>query len=202
MVFEDNFVEPIPGWMIDPVLKVRLGTSGHKEAYAFDEADLIIDYDPEIRPDRLTKPPSDETRARRLANPSLVHLADQQGIFSSASTKRLTNISFKWDKPEDELRLKVVIDFEFFNLKQKSLVKEKYPQISKNPTSFMLYIIRSLAKMHEIRGKDLQKTYPQMKRIEVCVMTDVARDFFRLPPDELNEIEPGWVCIASREAGQ
>lgn len=80
--------------------------------------------------------------------------------------------------------------------------KIEYPVASDNPKDIIFYMAISLAKFSNIKGNDLLKCYPEMRRIEVCVKTEVAKIFFELLPDQFEEVEPGWACIASREAGQ
>lgn len=202
MVFEDNFVQPISAWLIDPVLKVRMVTSAPRESYEFDEANLIITYDPEIEPGRLTQPPSAETRARRLAIPSLAHLADEPRIFDSGKSVRVQSIALEWNKPTDTLLLRVPYNRERMALWARGVANQNIPSISSNATQFLLYCIKSVVKLDHLRNEDVTKKCPQVRRIEVAVQTEVARDVFGLTSSELDEVEPGWVCVGSREIGQ
>lgn len=202
LIIQDNFVQPVPEWLIDPVLKLRMIARAPRESYSFDEANLIITYDPEIRPDRLTQPPSTETRARRLAIPSLTHLADKIEIFESDKTERVTNITLKWEKPTDVLRLKVPYERKNLELWARGIIRRNIPFISDHALEVLLYCIRSAVKFDHLRDDRITEQCPQVRRLEIAVMTEVARDLYGLPPSDLNEVEPGWVCIASREIDQ
>jgi hypothetical protein len=202
MVFEDSFVQPVPHWLIDPVIKVRMVASAPRESYDFDEANLIITYDPEIRPGRLTQPPSPQTRARRLSIPSLAHLADEPNVFGSDQSVQAQIINLEWDVPTDILRLKVPYDRERMSLWIRDTANRALPIISEYPAEFLLYCIKSVVKLNELRSKRITEECPQVRRIEVAVRTEVARHVFKLSLSDLAEVEAGWVCIGSREIGQ
>lgn len=106
MMFEDNFVEPLPGWLVDPVLKIRLNTSGHKESGPYD-GKLNLVYDPEIRADRLTRPQTAERRAWLLSQPILAHRADEPVLYSSENAISITSLAFAWKDFNQILRLKI-----------------------------------------------------------------------------------------------
>lgn len=198
MVFADNFVEPIAGWLIDPVLKIRLATGAHKEAIAFEETDVFVSYDPEIRPEKLTMAPPQRIRKMRLESKSRAHSADDPLIFSSNSSRRVTKFYLSWDQPEEVLRLKDANDFEFLMMRKEALRNEGLPLISDHPEAFLFYMTQSITKFSEMRSKNLSETYPHVKRIEVCITRESARDFYRLSPEQMDEVEPDWIRVGSR----
>jgi hypothetical protein len=202
MVIEDNFIEILPGDLIDPVLKLTLRTAGHKEAYAFDETDLNLSYDPEIRADRLTSMPSPEEQERLRKHPLLIKSADRPGIFISKKRTLLVKYYLEWQQPKDILIIKLKNYIEYMSTIKKD-VNVEFPKFYESDRkAILLYGIRSLVKMHSIRGYDLKKTYPDLERIDVCIPLEMARGFFDHPTEELDEVEPGWVCVATRRAVQ
>jgi hypothetical protein len=157
MVIEDNFIEILPGDLIDPVLKLTLRTAGHKEAYAFDETDLNLSYDPEIRADRLTSMPSPEEQERLRKHPLLIKSADRPGIFISKKRTLLVKYYLEWQQPKDILIIKLKNYIEYMSIIKKD-VNVEFPKFYESDRkAILLYGIRSLVKMHSIRGYDLKK---------------------------------------------
>jgi hypothetical protein len=198
---KDNLIEVLPGRLIDPDLKITLTTSGHKESYGFREAMLHLTYDPEITPGQLVTPPSPEQRARRLSIPTRAHLADEPLLFQSDKRVQLASFAIKWDEPTDVLQF--LLDRDSYNIQLvcKNIEDGGYPFISDHAQEVILYSLRSLAKMHEIRGEALSVRYANLKRIDVCVQNDVAT-FLNINPKEMPKADPNLTCIASRELGQ
>lgn len=202
MLFEDNFVQPVIGWLIDPVLKVRLVATAPRESYDFDQAVLVIGYDPKLSPDRLTEPRSDESRAMHLATSSFPHTSDELTIFESDQFAQLTTVDLEWGEPDDVLRLRVPYDSERMKLKIWGLVQASVPPISQFPEALMLYAIKSAVKLDQLRMVVIKDRFPKLKKIEVLIRSGVAQEVFGLDEPQSADFEPGWVRLASREIGQ
>jgi hypothetical protein len=204
MVFEDNFFEVLPGWLIDPVLKLRLNTSKDKE-YGLH---LNLWYDPTIDPNHLVRMPTPEEHARYLSEPYWVKLADKPILVtgSSENTIKITSFALRWDEPQDGVwRIKITNDWQSYQSKGSLFLKEKAPVAQDSPNGILLYMAQSLIKFSEINclgKKVISERYPDVRRLESCIHLDVAERYFGLNFDQYEEVEPGWVRVGAREIGQ
>lgn len=199
MVFRDNFVEVQPGFLIDPLLKLRVhfgGTSGLEPNQAY----LNIGYDPEIDPNRLLVPPSEEDRKIWLMSPLTAHRADLPTIFRSDRYDEIQSVALVWSVDGDRIRYKIENDVASFRLIAKVIEVKHFPAISDNARDTLLYAISSAPRLTAVKAYDFRSPrFAGIKSAEVWIRSEVLVDCFNLPPAEFRSPESGWVILSSRE---
>ncbi|MBR1270150.1 hypothetical protein JQ629_21980 [Bradyrhizobium sp. AUGA SZCCT0222] len=199
MVFRDNFVEVQPGFLVDPLLKLRVhfgGTSGLEP----DQTLLCIGYDPEIDPNRLLVPPSEEDRRIWLMSPLTAHLVDVPTIFQSRRYEEIQSVSLFWSVDGDRIRYKIENDVASFRLKAKTIENRHLPEVSDNGRDTLFYAITSASRLTALKAYDFRSArFAGVKSAEVWIRSDVLIGFFKLSPAEFRSPEPGWVILSSQE---
>jgi hypothetical protein len=199
MVFYDNFVEVQPGFLIDPLLKlcVQFGSTSGLDP---DQAFLNIKYDPEIDPNRLLVPPSEEDRRIWLMSPLTAHRADQPKIFRSDRYDEVQSIGLVWSVEGDCIRYKIRDDVSSFRFIEKVIEVKQFSVMSDNAHDTLLYALSSATRLTAIRTHDFRDPkFAGIKTAEVWIHADVLVDYFNLPLTEYRSPEPGWVILSSRE---
>lgn len=189
-----NFIEIIPGWLVDSEFRLRLNTSGHKESSGHD-AVLNITFDPELRPDRLTVPPTPEQRARRLSTPSLAHLADMPLPFESDKRVTLASFPFFWAEPTSNIIFKIERDLYAFKLLSAVFERQGFPVVGMDLKTTLLHAIGAIVNFSEIRGFRISQRYPYVEDVAVAIQTDVAWHFFNLNSIDYAEGDTNWTTI-------
>ncbi|MBR1211577.1 hypothetical protein [Bradyrhizobium sp. JYMT SZCCT0180] len=198
MVIRDDFIEVQPGFLIDPPLKLRVHIGGQGDGLD-DPAGLCIGYDPEIDPDRLLVPPSEEDRRILLMSPLTAHRVDVPMIFQSRRYDCVFGFFF-WNIEGDRVRYKFQDDTYSLGLKAKVMELRHFPAISNNMRDTLLYAISSASRLTEVKGADFSSPgYAEVKSVEVWIRSEALVDFFNLPLAEFTSPEPGWVILSSRE---
>jgi hypothetical protein len=199
MGFRENLVEVVPGFLLDPQLKLWFqfgGGSGLEPNQTY----LRIGYDPELDPDRVFVPPSEEDRRIWLMSPLTAHLADVPKVFRSKLYDEIEHLTVFWTEHEDRIQYKIDNDLTLFRLKAKIVENKHYPVISDDGRDTLLYAVRSASRIKSEKGDFFSSPkFAGVKSIEVWIHTDVLVDFFKLPLAEFSSPEPGWVILSSRE---
>lgn len=200
--FDDNFVEPIEGWLVDPVLKIRLGSSAPRESYDFTEAVIHIWYDPEISEHSLTMPLPADLQAVYRATPGFEHKANDPIIFGSSDSQRIGWLNVDLELRDASLIICVRHDLQSLRFKMDDVASAEVPLVSDHDEEFLLYVIKAIPKFSEFRNVNLSKHFPDLKRIEVFILNDAASNFFSVREHELGCIQRGWVSLATAEVSQ
>ncbi|WP_374251565.1 hypothetical protein [Xanthobacter sp.] len=199
MVIHDNFVEILPGFLIDPVLKLRVHFSGESGLEPY-QALIDVCFDPEIEPDRLLVPPSEEDRRIWLMSPLTAHLVDAPTIFQSRRYEQLQRVLVHWWVNGDRIKYKIQNDAASFKLKSKIIEDRHLLAISDCWRDTLLYAICSASRLTALNGYDFRSPeFAVLKSAEVWIRSEVLADFFNLSLSEFMLPEPGWVILTSRE---
>ena len=206
MEFENNWVYPAvypySDVMYDPLLKVRVIITGYHETTVRD-VPIAIYYDPDIEADRLTVPVSEETKARWRSSPLRRHKADDDSLrFSFRSDKevKIDDVSCRWEKAGDIVRLKISSRGSAFLQVRKIIRSLNIPNISDDPLSFLIYVYKNYINISALENDYYtEKLCPDAKRVEICLDADAFLNAFELSPADYAEVEPGWFCLASKE---
>lgn len=107
MTITSEFLPVGPGVLIDSMLKIRMsmGRWDPESAASGGAIEIDLEYDPEIRTDRLTMPiPPEQLQALAILGP----VTEREKAFRSASTLRLGSLNFEIESTVDELVLKAI----------------------------------------------------------------------------------------------
>jgi hypothetical protein len=185
MPFEDNFIVLATNRMVDPVLKIAVqsGRFNMEERNQW----FDIEYDPELRPDRLwQKMPQEEIQ--KLIKFRMPRSKDDLIPFKSENIKRLLNFSISEKHEGDDLVLRLnwrEEDFVFYS----RLIAANAPEPpSSHADEFLAYVIRSMPKWYGLK-KATPSALQDMKRLTFLVDKSFAQHL------------PGFVVGAFQEDG-
>jgi hypothetical protein len=204
MVFEDKWIAVTPSCLIDPLLKLYLFPASFGPETQPNEADIWCAYDPMLMRDRLLVPRTQAEIERAQSYSSRPINPNALTIFQSDKYDFIfQNIYIRWELHGGVLRIKIKKYDKDFDLTFKLMKTKKYPNVSDHPKAIMLHALQSIVKWNMLRtGKKINEEFPDARRLEVCLPTDQAFEFFGLRRSDCPEVELGWVAIASREISQ
>jgi hypothetical protein len=148
MQFQDNFVVFRENRMVDPVLKVAVQGG----QFSMDESAqwYQVEYDPELRPDRLWQKMPEEEIQRRITF-DMPRRKDDLIPFKSKNIVRLVGFSIREEPMGDHLILGLRCDEQDFFLMHR-LISQKIPSpLSSQPNELIDYIVRSMPKWYGVK---------------------------------------------------
>jgi hypothetical protein len=148
MRFQDNFVVLIGYRMADPVLKVAVQRGRFNmddDAQWYD-----VEYDPELRPDRLWQKEPEEEIQRRIKF-GMPRRKDDLIPFVSESIVRVISFSIHDEQIDGQLILRLRCGEQDF-LFMRRLIAQKLPgPLSSEPDELIDYIVRSMPKWYGVK---------------------------------------------------
>jgi hypothetical protein len=148
MQFQDNFVVLVVYRMVDPVLKVAV----QRGRFNMDDSAqwYEVEYDPELRPDRLWQKMPEEEIQRRITF-GWPRRKDDLIPFVSKSIARVIDFSIHSEQIGDHLILRLRCDEQDFLLMRR-LITQKIPSpLSSQPDELIDYIVRSMPKWYGVK---------------------------------------------------
>jgi hypothetical protein len=148
MQFQDNFVALVVYRMADPVLKIAV----QRGRFEMDGSDqwYDVEYDPELRPDRLWQKMPEEEIQRRIKF-GWPRRKDDLIPFVSESIARVLGFSIHDEQIGDHLILRLRCDEQSF-LFMRRLITQKTPSaLSSHPDELIDYIVRSMPRWYGVK---------------------------------------------------
>jgi hypothetical protein len=149
MRFQDNFVVLVEYRMVDPVLKIAV----QRARFEMDDGEqwYDVEYDPELRPDRLWQKMPEEEIQRRIRF-GMPRRKDDLIPFESKNITKVISFGIHEEPIDDHLILRMRCDEQWFFLMRR-LISEKMPShLSGQPDELIDYIVRSMAKWYGIKN--------------------------------------------------
>jgi hypothetical protein len=146
--FQDNFVMLIGYRMVDPVLKVAV----QRGRFDMDDGtqSYEVEYDPQLRPDRLWQKMPEEEIQRRIKF-GMPRRKDDLIPFESKNIARVISFSIHDEQIGDQLILRLRCNEQDF-LFMRRLIAQKLPSpLSGQPDELIDYIVRSMPKWYGVR---------------------------------------------------
>jgi hypothetical protein len=150
MQFQDNFIVLTENRMVDPVLKVAVWKGRFEMDYSYQSYD--VEYDPELRPDRLWQKEPEEEIQRRITF-GMPRRKDDLIPFRSKNTASIFgfNIDHEPIGDRDHLILRLRSDGQDF-LFMRRLITQKIPSpLSSQPDELIDYVVRSMPKWYGLK---------------------------------------------------
>lgn len=198
MMSEQISFQPVDEMLYDPLLKLRL-LFGGSSGLAPNEAYFVIEYDPEIRVDRLMVPRSDEDREQCLSIPALAHLADQPIPFVSAQSRTLVRIGCQWAETDHATYIKITDDAYAFKLHLELVGNELPHEFPLSSRELILICLKEAPRLLRLRAEKLGKPdMPNQGSPQLYFRDDVVH-LLEIPTQEMGDAGDGWRRVSSEE---
>lgn len=199
MFFENNFVPVGVGngaTMLDPVLKLRLslGRWNPESAARGGTTDIILYYDPEIRPDRLTMPVS----AKHKILLDMLGANIQVEVFRSPQSKQIVKIIADINEGDDEVALVHGGGSDpTFRYKARLIEMAVHNELGEKPWQTLLYMLKSIPL---IPHWQTEYALPWgVKRVSFYVKRPLALELARYTDFQLPDSDDELVRISSMD---